>query len=77
VGSVRGENEGDGRQIEMGCKVVGCDYDAANETWTVTYREGNDAELESEHVISSAPMRELVNGLQPPVSEKRRRRPIR
>jgi len=29
--------------------------------------------LESEHVISSAPMRELINGLEPAVSEEAKR----
>ena len=33
--------------------------------------------LESEHVISSAPMRELINGLEPAVSKKQSAPPIR
>ena len=60
-----------GGNIEMGCKVVGCDYDDATSTWTLRYKDqsGNVQTLESEHVISSAPMRELVNGIQPSVSD--------
>jgi protoporphyrinogen oxidase len=60
-----------GGQIEMGCKVVGCDYDATAETWNVSFqnRQGNVQTLEAEHVISSAPMRELVRGIKPAVSE--------
>ena len=60
-----------GGQIEMGSKVVGLDYDGANETWTVSYKtpHGETRTLEAEHVISSAPMRELVRGIQPAVSE--------
>src|SRR3954452_25437656 len=60
-----------GGKVEMACKVVGLDYDAANETWTVSYKDpqGQTQTLEAEHVISSAPMRELVRGIQPAVSE--------
>src|SRR5213595_2758108 len=51
-----------GGKIEMNCKVVGLDYDAANETWAVTFKDpqGETQKLEADHVISSAPMRELV-----------------
>src|SRR5437660_733536 len=60
-----------GGKVEMGCKVVGLDYDAANETWAVTFKDpqGETQKLEADHVISSAPMRELVRGIQPAVSE--------
>jgi len=60
-----------GGKVEMDCKVIGLDYNAASETWTVSYRDpqGQTQKLEAEHVISSAPMRELVRGIQPPVSE--------
>ncbi|HEV8186043.1 MAG TPA: FAD-dependent oxidoreductase, partial [Chthoniobacterales bacterium] len=48
-----------GGRIEMGAKVVGCEYDEATATWTLRYKDeaGNVHGLESEHVISSAPMR--------------------
>ena len=61
-----------GGRIEMGCKVVGAEYDEGAETWSVRFKDdaGNVQVLESQHVISSAPMRELVNGVTPPVSEK-------
>jgi protoporphyrinogen oxidase len=60
-----------GGNIEMGCKVVGAEYDDATSTWTLRYKDeaGNVHTLESEHVISSAPMRELVNGIKPSVSD--------
>ena len=53
-------------------KSWGCDYDAEISTWNVQFKDqqGNVQSLEAEHVISSAPMRELVNGLKPPVSER-------
>ncbi|MDQ3626199.1 MAG: NAD(P)/FAD-dependent oxidoreductase [Verrucomicrobiota bacterium] len=60
-----------GGKIEMGCKVVGCEYDSTSAAWTLRYKDqnGDVHTLESEHVISSAPMRELVNGIQPSVSD--------
>src|SRR5436305_1082106 len=59
-----------GGQIEMASKVVGLDYDSANESWTVSFQnqQGETRTLEAEHVISSAPMRELVRGIRPAVS---------
>ncbi len=61
-----------GGNIVMGAKVVGCEYDQAADSWNLRFQDGdgNVQTLASEHVISSAPMRELVNGLQPPVSER-------
>src|SRR5437868_9689557 len=59
-----------GGRLEMGCKVVGLEYDANSETWEVQFKDshGNVETLEAEHVISSAPMRELVRGIRPEVS---------
>src|SRR5205807_528289 len=61
-----------GGKVEMGCKVTGCAYDELTSRWTVQFkdRQGNAQALQAEHVISSAPMRELVRGLAPPVSER-------
>ena len=61
-----------GGNIEMGCRVVGCNFDKLTSTWTVQFkdRQGNLHTLETEHVISSAPMRELARGLTPAVSER-------
>ena len=60
-----------GGKIEMGCKVTGATYDEAAATWALQYQDaqGETRTVESEHVISSAPMRELVRGLTPAVSE--------
>ena len=57
-----------GGDIRMGRKVVGLHYDAVTRTWTVNHTapDGSDfQQLTSEHVISSAPMRQLVHGLSP------------
>ncbi len=64
-----------GGKVEMGCKVVGCSFDENAATWTVQFkdREGVARSIEAEHVISSAPMRELIRGIQPQVSERTRR----
>ncbi|HEY0369937.1 MAG TPA: NAD(P)/FAD-dependent oxidoreductase [Chthoniobacterales bacterium] len=61
-----------GGNIFMGCKVVGCAYDEANQSWNVQFKDeqGNVQTLDSEHVISSAPMRELMRGLKPEVSPR-------
>jgi protoporphyrinogen oxidase len=60
-----------GGRVEMGCKVVGCSYDEESDRWTVEYKDqrGMTHAIEAEHVISSAPMRELMRGLTPPVSD--------
>jgi protoporphyrinogen oxidase len=61
-----------GGKIEMGAKVTSCAYDERASTWSLHYkdRDGNMQALQAEHVISSAPMRELVRGLSPQVSER-------
>ncbi len=60
-----------GGQIEMSAKVTGCVYDEASETWQLRFqdKQGNVQALEADHVISSAPLRELARGLTPPISE--------
>src|SRR5881628_2398078 len=64
-----------GGKVEMGARVNGCAYDEATLTWNVQFkdRDGNQRSIEAEHVISSAPMRELVYGIRPDVSERTRR----
>ena len=61
-----------GGKLEMGCRVTGCSYDEMSGNWTVTYkdRQGDVQPIEAEHVISSAPMRQLVCGLSPSVSAR-------
>src|ERR1700720_1656901 len=61
-----------GGKVEMGCKVTGCAYDELTSTWNVQFkdREGSVQIMQAEHVISSAPMRELVRGLSPQVSDR-------
>ena len=64
-----------GGRIEMGYRVTGCSYDESSGTWSVMYRnqQGDAQTIEAEHVISSAPMRELIRGLLPSVSNRTKR----
>ena len=64
-----------GGKLEMGCRVTRCCYDDLSGQWNVEYKNGDgDLQIiEAEHVISSAPMRELVRGLAPAVSERTKR----
>ncbi len=61
-----------GGEIAMGRRVVGCAFDADAGLWTVTHQgaAGNRQTLRAEHVISSAPMRQLAKGLQPRLSDQ-------
>jgi protoporphyrinogen oxidase len=63
-----------GGGVEMGSRVTGCAYEDATSSWNLRFqdRDGNVRTLEAQHVISSAPMRELVCGLSPQVSERTR-----
>src|SRR5207244_7205100 len=57
-----------GGKLEMGCKVTRCSYDEISSSWTLEYKDRQSVlhTVEAEHVISSAPMRELVCGFTPP-----------
>ncbi len=59
-----------GGELEMGCQVTGCEFNELTETWSVHFRdrEGRAQTLDAEHVISSAPMRDLICGLTPAVA---------
>jgi protoporphyrinogen oxidase len=61
-----------GGMIEMGQRVVGCVWDEAAGLWTVTHQDENkDTRMvQAHHVLSSMPMRQLVQGLRPQVSEE-------
>jgi protoporphyrinogen oxidase len=61
-----------GGRLEMGCRVSRCSYNETSGNWTVEYKDGQgDLQgIEAEHVISSAPMRELMCGLSPSVSDR-------
>ena len=58
------ENGGD---VLLGRSVTGCKFDAAQSTWTVTARksDGTLEEYQSEQLVSSMPVRQLVSQLEP------------
>src|SRR5262249_13923179 len=59
-----------GGRIEMGRRVVGCSRDSDTGLWTVSHEDaqGNRSATTAEHVISSAPLRQLAHGLTPRLS---------
>ena len=60
-----------GGDVLLDRAVVGCNYDAASATWTVTARtaDGHAEQYRAEHVVSSMPIRQLVEQLQPRLPE--------
>ncbi len=62
-----------GGQVLLGSHVYQCDYVAQEKKWHVSYRdqEGNTKTVSATHVVSSAPLRDLVvDYLHPAVSTK-------
>jgi protoporphyrinogen oxidase len=61
-----------GGQILMGHKVTGCSHDAATGRWTISHVDasGKVFTTQAQHVISSAPMRELAHAVQPALSSE-------
>jgi protoporphyrinogen oxidase len=59
-----------GGEVRMGTTVVECRFDVASRRWTIVSEDatGQRQTVEVEHVISSAPIRQLVNGIVPAVS---------
>ena len=63
-----------GGTIQMGRKVTGLHFNEFNRTWTVTHTgaNGETQQETADHVISSAPMRQLIHGLSPSTSDAAR-----
>jgi protoporphyrinogen oxidase len=59
-----------GGEVLMGRRVTGCAYDATSRRYTVTHvdAEGQAQTTAADHVISSAPMRDLASWLTPELS---------
>ncbi len=60
-----------GGTVRMGRRVTALHFDPERQNWRIVHRgeDGSTEELIADHVISSAPMRELVQALDPSVSE--------
>jgi protoporphyrinogen oxidase len=61
-----------GGSIQMNSRVTGLNWDASTQTWEIQYRdaEGQDQKIKTTNVISSAPIRELVKGITPPMEAR-------
>jgi protoporphyrinogen oxidase len=62
-----GKLRGMGGEVLLGRRVSGCRFDAETMSWTVTARtaDGRVEEYRGEHVISSMPVRQLAEELEP------------
>ena len=60
-----------GGEVLLGRIVVGCRFDEATRSWTVSAltRDGYVEEFHAEHVISSMPVRQLVSQIEPRLPE--------
>lgn len=60
-----------GGQVLMGRRANLCSFDESNQEWTVTTQDQNGQEqsFQAQHVISTAPVRELCSMLKPALSE--------
>lgn len=61
-------------EVLMGRKVTALEFDRAARVWRVTMQDGDGRQstVEAAHVISSAPLRELIRGITPPLSQQAR-----
>ncbi|MGH7293691.1 MAG: FAD-dependent oxidoreductase, partial [Polyangiaceae bacterium] len=59
-----------GGEVRKGRRVTGCAYDSTRRRWTVTHTDASGAEetLVADHVVSSAPIRDLARSLSPALS---------
>ena len=59
-----------GGDLKMGQRVTGCQFNAEDGLWTITHRNAaNDVSLvRAEHVISTAPLKQLAHGITPSLS---------
>lgn len=57
-----------GNKVHMGAHVYGIKYESQSKIWTVFYKQNNEQKiLQAKHVISTAPIRELIQNLSPQV----------
>ena len=61
-----------GGRVLMGHKMVHCDWNEQEGLWTVTCvsPDGKTTRVEAQHLISSAPLKELGTAISPPLSQK-------
>ncbi len=63
-----------GGEVRMGARVTGCRFEPARKVWRVSFAraDGSTGEVEADHVISSAPLREVVGFVSPALSDEAR-----
>jgi protoporphyrinogen oxidase len=56
-----------GGEILLGCRVTQLQWNAVSEEWTINYQnfDGKTNSIQAQHVISSAPLREVARSLAP------------
>jgi protoporphyrinogen oxidase len=61
-----------GGAVRMGTRVTACDWDKQERVWTVKCQnaDGTESTIQAEHVVSSAPLRQLCLALTPKISEE-------
>jgi protoporphyrinogen oxidase len=61
-----------GGSVLMGSTVTACRWDDDKNIWTLTVRDsaGAQSELQAEHIISSAPLKELALAISPKMSQR-------
>ena len=71
AGKVRAQ----GGEVRMGTRVTGCRWEPAKARWIVSFVDAQTGpgELEADHLVSSAPLKELAGMLSPALSEEARR----
>lgn len=60
-----------GGEVLMGRRATGCHWDEGQEVWTVKFsgENGDESQIQAEHIVSSAPLRELGMSLTPKMPE--------
>ena len=64
--------KGQGGQIWMGCKAEKLTWSEDRQSWKIefTRTDGSKGELEARAIISSAPLREMAESIEPPLSKE-------
>jgi protoporphyrinogen oxidase len=61
-----------GGKIQLGCRATSFSWDTLTQTWEVQYKDaqGSIQKIKADHVISSAPIRELIGAITPPLQSR-------
>lgn len=61
-----------GGEVKMGARGTSYVFDESSKTWTISYElaDGSTETVQTKHMISTIPMRELVNSVEPKLDSK-------